>query len=73
MYLSNRLCCYIEQTIVYFDRSYIHWTNSCIWNLWNTINESKESKNLRRFEVPMSGSRITKLGLEEPEDDTCVI
>ena len=35
------------------------------------MNESKESKSLRRrYLVPMNGTRITILGQEEPEDGT---
>jgi hypothetical protein len=44
-YLIDGLICYIEPTCLFSYFSYIHWTNSCIWILWTTIQRIKELNN----------------------------
>jgi hypothetical protein len=37
---SASLChlfCYMDQTHLFFDCTYIQWMNSCMWIFWNTI------------------------------------
>lgn len=61
--LSDRLLCYIDTTYIFFDRSYIHWTNSCIWIVWNTIKESKESKKVKTSGQLLDISQVCTLYL----------